>query len=231
MYDLSYTEENYLKALHHLFLHGKEHDSGFEGTGTNELAEYLEVKPASVTDMLKRLRTKELINYQPYKKITLTEKGRLVGLRVIRKHRLWECFLSEKLSFSWDEVHEVAEQLEHIKSPKLIERLDHFLGYPEYDPHGDPIPRPDGSMPKVHTMRLGEGKIGIKYRVVAVKDNSVDFLQYASQLGLTLNSTLEILEKIPFDQSLRIKLNNKNERVSGKFATQVLISDWLSAKF
>lgn len=226
MIDLSYTEENYLKALHHLFLSGKEHDQHFEGTGTNELAEFLEVKPASVTDMLKRLRSKELINYQAYKKITLTEKGRLVGLRVIRKHRLWECFLSDKLSFNWDEVHEVAEQLEHIKSPKLIERLDAFLGYPEYDPHGDPIPRPDGSMPKIHTMRLGEGKVGIKYRVVAVKDNSVDFLKYASQLGLSLSSTLQILEKIPFDHSMRIELNRRNEHISGKFASQVIISEW-----
>jgi DtxR family Mn-dependent transcriptional regulator len=226
MYDLSYTEENYLKALHHLQLHDSDRAENFDGTGTNELAEYLEVKPASVTDMLKRLRAKELINYQPYKKITLTDKGRLVGLRVIRKHRLWECFLSDKLSFKWDEVHEVAEQLEHIKSPKLIERLDAFLGYPEYDPHGDPIPRPDGSMPKVHTMRLGEGKLGVRYRVVAVKDNSVDFLQYASQLGLRLNANLEIVEKIPFDHSMRILLNGKKEHISGKFASQVMISDW-----
>lgn len=224
MIELSFTEENYLKALLHLNVQGYDTEPDFSGVGTNELAEYLEVKPATVSDMLKKLRTKKLINYQPYKKITLTDDGRRNALRIIRKHRLWESFLSEKLGFNWDEVHEVAEQLEHIRSPKLIERLDAFLGHPEYDPHGDPIPKSDGSMPKRHSMRLGEGQIGKDYRIVAVKDSSTDFLQYASELGIKLNQYVTILSKIPFDQSLHISLEGKEHHVSGKFASQVIIS-------
>lgn len=225
MHNLSFTEENYLKALLHLSHLAMEKQLVYEGTGTNELAEFLEVKPATVSDMLKRLRNKKLIHYQPYKKIQLTEEGRKVGLRVIRKHRLWEFFLSDQLGFEWDEVHEVAEQLEHIKSPKLIERLDSFLGFPEYDPHGDPIPKADGSLPQLESFRLAEGKINVDYRIVAVKDYSSEFLQYATQLGLGLNSQIKIIEKVAYDLSLRILLDGKEERVSSKFANQVMISE------
>lgn len=224
MVDLSYTEENYLKALMHLLQQGQEQSMEFEGVGTNELAQYLEVKPATVSDMLKRLRAKSLIHYERYKKIRLTEDGRYWALRIIRKHRLWESFLALKLGFSWDEVHEVAEQLEHIRSPKLIERLDAYLGHPKYDPHGDPIPQPDGSIPKRFTLQLGEGGLNQPYTVVAVRDNSAEFLKYASQLGLELNADIQILEKISFDQSMRIRLKGIEQHISGKFASQVIIS-------
>lgn len=225
MQTLSSTEENYLKALLHFMHLAREKQISYEGTGTNEIAEFLAVKPATVSDMLKRLRSKNLIHYQPYKKIQLTQEGEKVGLWLIRKHRLWEFFLSDKLGFQWDEVHEVAEQLEHIKSPKLIHRLDAFLGFPEYDPHGDPIPRADGTLPQINSRRLAEGKTKIRYRVVAVKDDSTEFLQYATQMGISLNSKIIILEKNTYDASLRVQLIDKVERVSYKFANQVMITE------
>jgi DtxR family transcriptional regulator, Mn-dependent transcriptional regulator len=128
------SEENYLKAIYHL---SKEED---ESVSTNALAERLETTAASVSDMLKKLAKKELIEYKKYQGVNISEKGKRVALQIIRKHRLWEVFLVEKLSFNWDEVHEIAEQLEHIDSPTLVKRLDEFLGYPKFDPHGDPIP-------------------------------------------------------------------------------------------
>ena len=132
---LTYTEENYLKTLLKLTLESKRAEAG-----TNELATHLMVKPATVSDMLKKLKEKQLVDYEKYGKITLTDEGKKIGIEIIRRHRLWETFLYEKLEFTWDEVHEVAEQLEHIHSAKLVDKLDKFLNYPAFDPHGDPIP-------------------------------------------------------------------------------------------
>src|SRR5690606_39244400 len=152
--------------------------SGMAGAGTNQLAGRLNVRPATATDMLKKLRDKRLVNYERYGKVTLTDTGRDLAIAIVRKHRLWETFLFDKLGFSWDEVHDVAEQLEHIKSEKLVERLDKFLGFPQFDPHGDAIPTANGDYTTESRVLLADADEGGPYTVVAVKDNSPAFLQY-----------------------------------------------------
>lgn len=215
---LSYTEENYLKALLKITL-----ESGNQEAGTNELALLLVVKPATVTDMLKKLKEKKLITYEKYGKITLTLEGRKNAIEVLRKHRLWETFLYQKLDFTWDEVHEVAEQLEHIKSAKLIDKLDKFLDYPEFDPHGDPIPNTEGEF-KVHFKKtLSEVKPGMSCKMVAVKDNSTPFLKYVVSVGLGLNNSIKVLSKQEYDEMLVIEVNEKISTVSQKFAENIFI--------
>jgi DtxR family Mn-dependent transcriptional regulator len=215
---LTNTEENYLKALLHLML-----QSGNNETGTNKLAEHLGIKPATVNDMLKKLKTKKLVMYEKYGKIKLSKDGRKQALLVIRKHRLWETFLYEKLQFSWDEIHEVAEQLEHIQSEKLIEKLEKFLGYPQADPHGDPIPDAKGEMKTYQKTSLLEIPVGSICQLVAVKDNSAMFLQYVSELGIGLKTKIKIISKMDFDGSLRIEVNRKQHNVSQKFAENLLV--------
>lgn len=217
---LSVTEENYLKALYHLTVK----KSGITGAGTNDLAHHVQVKPATANDMLKKLRDKELINYKKYGKITLTEKGKQLAVLIVRKHRLWETFLSQKLEFSWDEVHEVAEQLEHIQSDKLIERLDKFLGFPQFDPHGDAIPNANGILPENLSVSLSKAKIGEHYRVSGVLDTSNEFLHYLEQLAIGIGTPLYIAEHIPFDQSIVIEINNQKITVSRKFADHLFVN-------
>ncbi len=219
MDSLSSTEENYLKALYHLSVES----AGREGVGTNELAAYLMLKPATVNDMLKKLRDKKLVNYEKYGKIHLTAQARKSALGVIRRHRLWETFLYEKLEFTWDEVHEVAEQLEHIRSSKLIEKLDKFLNYPRFDPHGDAIPNAKGEIEKVARRTLAEAGIGEKCKIVAVRDNSATFLQYAMKVGLGLSSEIKVIAKQDFDGSLEIEVRRKRSVVSQKFAENVFV--------
>lgn len=216
---ISQTEENYLKALFHLTNETAEK----EEAGTNELAAYLEVKPASVSDMLKKLKEKEFVDYEKYGKISLTANGRKIAVDIIRKHRLWETFLYEKLDFSWDEVHEVAEQLEHIDSNKLIEQLERFLGFPEFDPHGDPIPNSKGEIKRMKRKTLAEIEIGKKCKLVAVKDSSVPFLNYVVKLGLALSSEIFILAKNEFDNSVEIKVDSEIYTVSNKFAENLYV--------
>lgn len=215
---LSRTEENYLKAILHLTVL-----SGEVEVGTNKLAKHLEVKPATVSDMAKKLKEKELVNYEKYGKISLTTVGRKHGMEVIRKHRLWETFLYEKLAFSWDEVHEVAEQLEHIKSNKLVDALDQFLDYPKFDPHGDAIPTKEGEVVIPYSRLLSEIKVGKKCKVIAVKDNSTAFLQYADKIGLAINDELIVEEIEPFDQMLTLNVNNELRTVSSKFAENIFV--------
>lgn len=215
----SFTEENYLKALFHI-ASDKKH--ALE-VGTNELAAYLNVKPSSVNSMLKKLKEKELISYEKYGKITLTQSGKTKAVSVIRKHRLWETFLYEKLDFTWDEVHEIAEELEHISSEKLVERLDKFLSYPQFDPHGDPIPNSLGEFNQVDRPTLFECKTGTLCKMVAVKDNSAVFLKYVVSIGLGLDNEIEILSINEFDSSLNIKVNGKEVTVSQKFAENILV--------
>jgi DtxR family Mn-dependent transcriptional regulator len=198
----SFTEENYLKAIYKL----AEAAPGSE-VSTNSIAEALLTRPASVTDMLRRLGEKELLHYQRYRGVSLTTEGRKLALLTIRKHRLWEVFLVQKLGFNWDEVHDVAEQMEHIHSPLLIRRLDEFLGFPRLDPHGDPIPTEDGAMPRHQNRLIADLTPGEQGRLVAVKNTSPSFLQYLDKLGLKLGSTIEVLEKIEFDNSLEIRIN------------------------
>ncbi len=195
---MSLAEENYLKTLYQLnFERNIKKDAG-----TTELASLLNIKPASVNDMLKKLKEKGLIDNKKYGKISLTNKGKTIALNVIRKHRLWETFLYEKLDFNWSEVHDVAEQLEHIESNKLVKKLDKFLSFPRFDPHGDPIPNEKGEIVKTHRVLLSSIKKGGFFRVVGVKDLSSDFLQYIDDLKIRINSEI-ILEDIQeFDKTL-----------------------------
>jgi len=216
---LSFTEENYLKAL---FRITRENNRNTEA-GTNELAVHLGVKPASVNDMLKKLKEKKLIDYEKYGKISLTAKGLKAGVEVLRKHRLWETFLYQKLDFSWDEVHEVAEQLEHIHSQKLIDRLDKFLDYPEFDPHGDAIPNAKGEIRHVYSTTLADVAPGSQCIMVAVKDNTAPFLQYVIEVGLGINNKIKVLARNPYDDILLIEVNQKQTNVSRKFAEHIYV--------
>lgn len=217
---LSYTEENYLKALLKLSFQNEDKPEA----GTNEMAAYLGVKPATATDMLKKLKEKELVTYKKYGKILLTETGKQNGIAILRKHRLWETFLYEKLDFSWDEVHEVAEQLEHIQSAKLVDKLEEFLNFPEFDPHGDPIPRANGEIPSIDKVLLSELKENELCKVVAVKDTSTVFLQYLEKLSITIGTQIKVLERIDFDGSLSIQIAGEEARnVSMKFAESLFV--------
>lgn len=216
---LSFTEENYLKALLHLTM---EVEDKLEA-GTNELAMYLGVKPATATDMLKKLKEKKLIDYEKYGKISLSDAGKKLAVDILRKHRLWETFLYEKLEFTWDEVHEVAEQLEHIRSEKLVDKLDKFLGFPEYDPHGDSIPNAKGELKQSFKKALSEIQTGTSCRMVAVKDNTAAFLQYVSKLNLSINTPIMVLSRQDFDGSMEIMISDKKVMVSQKFAENILI--------
>ena len=218
MSTLSKNEEDYLKGLYYLI-----HQDNLTKVGTNQLATQLEVTPASANNMLKKLKAKVLVNFEPYGSIELTEKGRKIATYLIRKHRLWETFLYEKLDFTWDEVHEVAEQLEHIQSQKLIDKLEEFLNYPRTDPHGDPIPDASGQVQDAIKLKLVELNPGDRCRLVGVRDNSAAFLQYVSQLGLALKSSIEIVSKESFDNSLIIRVDQREFMVSEKFGTNVYV--------
>lgn len=202
---LSYAEENYLKAVYHLS------EENGNDVSTNSLAERLQTKPASVTDMIKKLAAKGVISYRKYQGVSITEEGRKAALQVVRKHRLWEVFLVEKLNFNWDEVHEIAEQLEHIKSPLLIERLDFFLGNPKYDPHGDPIPDINGEIKIRPKIPLSEIEIGQTATIVSVKDADPQLLQYLDKMEIKIGLEIKLLDKVAFDGSMQILLNKKKE--------------------
>lgn len=216
---LSFTEENYIKALLRLTLvNGDKSEAG-----TNELAAHLGVKPATATDMLKKLRDKQLIDYEKYGKISLTLEGRKKAMQVLRKHRLWETFLYEKLGFAWDEVHDIAEQLEHIQSEKLVEKLDKFLDFPEFDPHGDAIPNAEGEIKVFFTQTLSQVAVGNVCRMAAVKDNSATFLQYVAQVGLGINEYVKVISKQPYDALTCIEVNGKQSNVSQKFTDNIFV--------
>lgn len=216
---LTQTEENYLKAIFHL----SEEIPTKNDAGTNELAMHLNVKPATVNDMLKKLKEKKLVNYEKYGKITMTKPGRQKALEIVRKHRLWETFLYEKLDFSWDEVHEVAEQLEHIQSPKLIEQLDYFLGYPQFDPHGDSIPNAKGELALISKKLLSEVGEAKWCKVVAIRDDSAQFLQYVAKVGLKMNLKCKVMAREDFDGSMELLIDEKRITVSQKFAENIYV--------
>ncbi len=211
------SEENYLKAIYHL---GKQ---GSIAVSTNAIAEQMETKASSVTDMIKKLADKNLANYVKYQGVSLTKGGRLAAATVVRKHRLWEVLLVEKLNFSWDEVHDVAEQLEHIKSEKLINELDAFLNYPKEDPHGDPIPDKDGNIKKVEKILLAQVDADTSCICVGVKNSSKEFLQYLDKIKMALGSHIEVIDKEPFDQSMIIKINNQELNVSAITANNLYV--------
>jgi DtxR family Mn-dependent transcriptional regulator len=202
--EISLTEENYIKAI---FSINRANDG--EGASTNQLSAHLQNKAASVTDMLKRLSAKKLIHYEKYKNVFLTPRGEKMALAVIRKHRLWEVFLTEKLQFRWDEVHDIAEQLEHVKSEELIKRLDLFLGCPKFDPHGDPIPDAKGVFNSTKAKPLSRFKQKGAYVFMGVLEHSPAFLQHLSALGLKLGDTLVVEDIIAFDNSVKVKINKR----------------------
>lgn len=219
MAKLTITEENYLKAV---FLHVDPQQEN-SLVNTNTLSQTLNTTAGSVTDMLKKLSDKELIHYIPYKGVNLTEKGKKIAIFTIRKQRLWEYFLVTHLKFSWDKVHEIAEQLEHIDSEELIEKLDEYLGYPEYDPHGDPIPNAKGEFPQRKTCLLSEIIPNQKVIIAGVLTHNPEFLQFLDRLGLHISSEIEIVEKIPFDDSLLINLKNKEIIINRSVTNNILV--------
>lgn len=216
---LTLTEENYVKAIYTI-QHGNESGE----VSVNEIAERMQTRPATVTDMLRKLSEKELVNYKKYKKLKLTPVGMKAALQIIRKHRLWETFLHDKLQFSWDEVHEVAEQLEHIHSAKLIDRLDELLGFPQFDPHGDPIPNAKGEIPPSSAILLADAAIGEQYIIVAVKNTAPAFLQQLEKMNLQIGTRLSILEKMPYDNSSMVQTTLQPAvMLSEKLAANLLV--------
>jgi DtxR family Mn-dependent transcriptional regulator len=211
------AEENYLKAILKLSKNGN------EAVSTNVIAKELNTKPSSVTDMIKKLTEKELVIYQPYFGVKLNNDGYSTAIEVVRKHRLWEVFLVNKLKFQWDEVHDVAEQLEHVKSKKLTNLLDAFLGYPQHDPHGEPIPDQEGVFPKSFSTPLSELNEQSQGNVVGVSQDNPEFLKYLDSLGINIGTKIKIIKKIDFDLSLEIEINGSKNHISSEVAKNLLI--------
>ena len=213
----SFSEENYLKAIFHL------QKKYAEGVSTNALAEEMETKASSVTDMVKKLSEKNLVKYKKYQGVKLSENGKKAAVEVIRKHRLWEVFLVEKLNFTWDEVHDIAEQLEHIKSAKLTDELDNFLGQPERDPHGDPIPDADGNFRIANNLLLADLEKGQCGFCVGVRDSSSEFLRYLDKNSIALGKQIEIVYKEEYDQSMLVKVEEKELRISQTVSNNLFV--------
>ena len=215
---LSFSEENHLKSIFHLSYESE------LGVSTNSIADNLNTKASSVTEMLKKLGEKNLIVYKKYHGAQLTEMGRKTALNIIRKHRLWEVFLVDKLNFKWDEVHDIAEQLEHIQSEKLTNELDKFLNFPTKDPHGDPIPNPAGFIKFTPKLRLSDLNIGETGKFIGVKDSSSTFLKYLDKRQISLGSNIKVLHQEEFDQSLHVGLDETNLTISIKTASNLYIT-------
>ena len=219
------TEENDLKAIYSLQVKiGKE-------VSTNELASSLETKASSVTDMVKKLDKKELITYEKYKGVSLTNLGKEIAINIIRNHRIWEVFLVEKLGYKWDEVHEIAEQLEHIKSEELVDRLDDFLEYPSFDPHGDPIPDREGNIPvRKEAIALNELKKGETGIVVGVKNTDIDFLQFLEEMNLTLGKSIQVEKVFDFDKSKVVKTGQQTVTISKEVGSFLIVEKIIQTK-
>ncbi|WP_422358983.1 metal-dependent transcriptional regulator [Reichenbachiella sp.] len=217
---LSHAEENYLKAIYHLSQADK------SDVSTNAIAEVLQTKPASVSDMIKKLSDKGFVNYQKYKGVNVSVKGRKEALQIIRKHRLWEVFLVDKLQFKWDEVHEIAEQLEHIKSPLLTQKLDKFLGHPRIDPHGDPIPDERGEIVVGKKVPLSEITIGKIVLVTGVDDSDSEFLSHLDKIQIALGTKIMLKEKNSFDGSMQIQMADEQVIfISKQVADNLLVTE------
>jgi len=205
MKKLSPAEENYLKAIYHLL------EEGLEKVSTNEIASLIQTKAASVSDMLKKLADKELINYKKYQGVSLTDLGYKTALHIIRRNRLWEVFLVEKLKFSWDEIDTIAEELEHINAPLLVRRLDEYLGFPKFDPHGDPIPDEFGELDNKPRIVLSEVRTGQVGKIVAVNNSSAAFLKYLDKVGIYIGAKVAVLDKIEFDGSQELHIDGEKK--------------------
>jgi len=195
------SEENYIKSIYHL-----QQEIGM--VNTNSLAAEMQTRAASVTDMLKKLKAKKLLQYERYKGFRLNEAGKKAALDVVRKHRLWEYFLAVHLKFDWDKVHPIAEELEHISSDELVQRLDNFLGNPSFDPHGDPIPDRNGKIPVINQLRLPDIPLKKKVRVSSVSNQSAQMLDMLKHYHIALGTQLTVLNHFEFDGSLEIKVLN-----------------------
>jgi DtxR family transcriptional regulator, Mn-dependent transcriptional regulator len=218
MLNYSTSEENYIKAIYHL--------QGDDVTvTTNELAHELKTKPASVTDMMKKLKTKKLLHYQPYQGFRLSHEGSKVALGIIRRHRLWEYFLAEKLKFSWDEVHAIAEHMEHVSSKKLIDKLDEFLGFPRVDPHGDPIPDANGKIETSKQVCITELALNKPALVSHVSDQSSGILELLRHKNISIGTRLEVKKKFDFDNSMEIKIRQQQPfNISEQLAKNIFVS-------
>ena len=217
----SHTEENYLKTIYKLAEAAPDQD-----VSTNRIAAALATRAASVTDMLRRLAEKELLRYEKYRGVRLSAEGERLALLTIRKHRLWEVFLVQQLGFTWDEVHEVAEELEHVQSPLLMRRLDEFLNFPTLDPHGDPIPAEDGAMRRPTHRLLADLCVGERGTLAAVRDTSAPFLQYLDKVGMPLGAQIKVLSKVDFDNSLELGINGERTTlISAEVGRNLFITD------
>ena len=210
------SEEDYLKCLYHL-------RQGKKNVSTNEIANYLSMKPSSVSDMLKKLAEKKLVYYLKYKGSSLTKKGELIALSVIRKHRLWETFLVNKLGFSWSKVHNIAEQLEHVNSEELIDKLDHFLAYPQIDPHGDPIPQKNGTIAELNQKLLSELKHGEEGIITGIKKGTPSLLNFLDMKNIKLGDQIQLISILEFDQSAEVIIHEKAINLSEKICSNLLI--------
>lgn len=211
------SEENYLKAIYHLG------NQGQDAVSTNAIAEKINAKASSVTDMIKKLADKKLADYIKYQGVSLTKQGRIAATSVIRKHRLWEVFLVDKLNFSWDEVHVVAEQLEHINSKKLTKELDAFLDFPTHDPHGDPIPDADGIIKPSEKIMLSKVGVNSSCVCVGVNDSSTSFLKYLDKQNIALGTTIKVIGKEDFDESMQVSINNMILHISKTISNNIYV--------
>jgi DtxR family Mn-dependent transcriptional regulator len=215
---LSFTEENYLKTIYHLSA------GGTKAVLTNEIAESMNTKAASVTDMVKKLSGKNLIAYEKYYGVKITRQGKAEALMLIRKHRLWETFLVQKLHFTWDEVHEIAEQLEHIRSAVLIEKLDKFLEYPSVDPHGEPIPDSEGRVKQQPQKSLDQQTEGYSGTILSVKDADPNLLKYMDKIGTKPGKKIRLIAREPFDGSVEIEVDKRRLSISKDVALNILVT-------
>lgn len=203
---LSLTEENYLKALYRLFEERK-------AITVSDIATQLDIKMPTVNSMIKKLAEKKLLKYEKYKAIELTEKGKKIALAILRKHRLTELFLSNVMGLKWDEVHDIAEQVEHIQSELFFDRIDKMLGHPQFDPHGEPIPDSNGRLPVHKTFPLSQATPKRKYKLAGVTNHETSFLKYLDSIGAGLGCTIEVLQVLEFDQSMSVCINEKAKTI------------------
>jgi DtxR family Mn-dependent transcriptional regulator len=218
MSKFSVAEENYIKSIYHL-------QQVKDAVSTNALAHHLNTKPASVTDMLKKLQAKKLLDYNPYKGFKLSREGNKAALMIVRRHRLWEFFLVDKLHFSWEEVHEVAEELEHVRSKKLVDRLEEFLSYPKLDPHGDPIPDSNGKINAIVQLSLSSLPLNKQAVITSVQDQSSELLSFLSSRNIIIGTTLEVKQRLPFDNSIEIKFKNRQSiNISEQVANAIKVN-------
>jgi DtxR family Mn-dependent transcriptional regulator len=212
----SNSEENYLKTIFHL-------QTDSDNVSTNAVAQELQTTAASVTDMMKKLNAKKLLHYKPYYGFSLSEEGKKIALNIVRRHRLWEFFLSEKLNFGWDEIHILAEELEHVSSNKLIDKLDEYLGFPQLDPHGDPIPDKKGKMKTEGTVSLSKLPLNQMAEVSRIINHSPEMIDYLKEKNIWIGTHIQVRKKLSFDNSLEVRVKNLTFTLSENLAQNLFV--------